>query len=343
MLKTEKHVTEAAASVAALFSEWNEQPQKFAIARDGELGKAIDGMVLLANDSESLSDVLVAARRVGVEWQDYLDGECRPRTGEPMPKFFRAVSNLMEKLQQEARSERLSAAQQSPEIVPIATLRAQGLNVNQIARIYGAFDEDNDVLVGPFYDADGNVLLSEIEREEREPGSVLKPGWQHPSVVFEQQRQEREHASNMRKAQRREDVSKSEEARKIKPKPDRETVLRLLAEKLFPSQIQLDYDITIEEVDAIAKKAGIAVQTAETYQREPEPEREDSTPAVEGNEKAEAQSLKDLVTAEMQADASATSQQIAERLSAALGQPVKPASVNAIMTNIKRRQNQASA
>lgn len=328
------------------FDAWQQDAANFDIKPHSPLARAIEHSVLTVcygDIPEQVRGIEIAVGRLRLAFEDYQGGEFRERTREPMPSFYAAMRSVAEAFR---GCEQQTA--QTTVIESVSELRLQKLNDEQIARAYGAWDDEANQWTGPFFDRHGRVQTALIQQEITQPGSVLGPAFQHPlDQIHLLQRERRLNEQAARFADRQE-TSKSEEARRIKPKPTRETVLQLLAEKLFPHQIQLDYDITMIEINAIAESVGVAVKTPEPYQPADSRLPLSNLDASPTSNVPESQvSLTERVkarTAEILAsEPEATSHDIATRLSHEFGQQVKVVSVAAVMTNLKRRQQPQSA
>lgn len=318
------------------FSAWQQQPGSLDIAPSSSLAAAIRAAIACVANGDTPSMLVPLCGKVAIleeRWTAYCDGDCRPKTKEPMPYFYAAFRELGTELM---AAMRLVQDERTP-VYPVAHFVKQGLSPSQIAGQYSAFDESLGYQVGPFHQM-GRVVEEWVHEEIATPGARLKPEFVHPRDEVEKQQRERQMRRDVESVESVLDVSKSEAIGKIKPKPTRETVLQLLAEKLFPKQIMLDYDITEAEIDAIALGAGVAVEAVPTAQPQAEPQSE--TPATPSTESV-SDRVKARTAAILAERPEATSTEIAETLSDELGQVIKPASVNAIMTNIKRRQQQS--
>ena len=125
-------------------------------------------------------DVVAAAARLGVAWGAYRDGD-RAQGGHPRQEVWSRMADVFHCL-------RGVAAHRPRTIEPVALLCEQlkdfaGRDL-QIARMYGHRIELRDgksKWVGPFFD-DREVPRGDLIRQEAEkPGSVIPPGWIHPS------------------------------------------------------------------------------------------------------------------------------------------------------------------
>ena len=320
------------------FSAWQQQPGSLDIATSSSLAAAIRAAIVCVANGDTPSMLVPLCGKVAIleeRWTAYCDGDCRPKTKEPMPYFYAAFRELGTELM---ASRRLVQDEKTP-VYPVAHFVTQGLSPSQIAGQYSAFDESLGYQVGPFHQM-GRVVEEWVHEEIANPGSRLKPGFVHPRDEVEKQQRERQLRRHVESVESVLDVSKSEAVGKIKPKPTRETVLQLLGEKLFPKQIMLDYDITEAEIDAIAMGAGIAVEAVPTEKLTPQSERQPETPATPSTESL-SDRVKTRTAAILAEQPEATSTEIAALLTTEFGQQVKPASVNAFMTIIKRSQPQS--
>ncbi len=113
---------------------------------------------------------VVAIPRLEEETRKYLDPDnphVQPN-GQPVPSWWGAARNV-------AKCRKESEIPEIPRLEPVSVLLAQGVSHNQIAfHIYGFRGQ------GPFVDAHGGADVGLIEKEAKEPGSVIKPGWIPP-------------------------------------------------------------------------------------------------------------------------------------------------------------------
>lgn len=194
-----------------------------------------------------LVSLYLACVKLAEEWQTVLeDTEDRP----PKRTFFIAVDNVLNHL------EAINVSEEAP-IRSVASLLAEYGNAplrwNWIARDFGSYNADTDTWTGPFFSKNGSVRQDLIEKEAKEPGSVIGPDFQ---TLDQQAKNARAKAEAMRRlAQlqtglfRGDDSSIREQA----------SILDLLQEGQFPDVIARLKNVPLSKVIAEAELHGIPI------------------------------------------------------------------------------------
>lgn len=256
-------IIEAVGNLLRSWDAWAEDSSTQVIRPTSQLAAVLDVAITTCcygDIPEVCRDICQAMETVRVAHEDYLDGEFQPQTMEPLPVFYHAIKTL---------SEAVSNVQVNDShrtvIESVTELRKQGLNDEQVARAYGAFNERLGVWVGPFFNSAGRIRADMIEAEVRKPGSIITDDFQHPANTARQSEILAIKTERTKRFKELEDVNKSERSQQVKPRPTDEQVIEYLKEGGFPHQLQHDYTITIAEINEIALRAKLAVQTPDTY------------------------------------------------------------------------------
>ena len=184
--------------------------------------------------------LLASAEKFEVVCHEFTGGMAMKRNGEPQDRFYTALRELMHE-----RNVLGDLVVRRPESV--ATLRRQKVSDFQIAQhIYGRRGK------GPFIDADGRIMHELIDKEEKEPGSVVPADW-IPEAEIERLRDQ--HIAIGEAAQ--------PNGRTTKGRPTVEGMLREGADIM---EICAACGVTEKQVKAIAKALDIEIP-AETRQQ----------------------------------------------------------------------------
>lgn len=175
----------------------------------------------------------VAAEFTAYEKKEF--GKYQP-DGQPGPMFWAAVKEL-QKSRMGAEPPVLSKRES------VAALRRQKVSDMQIASsIYGFRGE------GPFMLPDGTPDLDLLDKEEKEPGSVVKADWVPPWEQDAYDRRKKELANKLSVYDRLQNGGGYE---------DPDTIEELLRQGAFVQQIERAKNVTRARVLAVAKKIGV--------------------------------------------------------------------------------------
>lgn len=210
---------------------------------DRELEAAIDDAInsLQAGDVPAKCQglFLQTFQNLVPEWMAYQGGDKIHKDGSPHATLYRAIENSVSMI---------NAIEYAPErkLESVALLRKQGLDYRQIAVIYGEripYRNGQYIYNGPFFNDNGAPIISLIEQEAENPGSVIGKDWVHPA---EQRRlKEIEELSKSRLAEYR---SKKEDAN------SKEDPHALLLEGQFPNVVAKVCGLPINTVLDMARK-----------------------------------------------------------------------------------------
>ena len=179
-------------------------------------------------------------------------GKVRLESGAPGPSFWGAVKAVVA-----VRAE--AEAPVVERLEPVSVLLGQGVSYDQIARhIYGRRG------VGPFIQHNGAPDVALIEKEAREPGSVIGSDWIPPWHEQSMELRRKEMASKLKSFDRLECATEYD---------DPATVEEMLRDGAFVQQIQRAKGVTRDQVMAEARRIGIAAADGPGYHPE---NREDS-------------------------------------------------------------------
>jgi len=189
-----------------------------------------------------------AISRVVEEYRGYRErelGRYRCENGAPGPGFWAAMKEVVV-ARQAAEKPLLETLE------PVGVLLQQGVTHAQIARhIYGRRG------AGPFLQADGDVDQSLIEREAREPGSVIPANWIPPWHV------EAEGRRRQRLSDRLQLFSSMEVPRRY---DDPCTVEEMLQQGAFVQQVERAKGVSRDEVLEAAQRIGVVAVDRPDYQ-----------------------------------------------------------------------------
>jgi hypothetical protein len=170
------------------------------------------------------------------QWEQYVNGQCKTNM-EPYPRFWDALRAVIHE-----RTLSASISSSPRRIESVATLRRQKVSDWQIANtIYGYHGK------GPFLDDRGRMLPDLIDKEEKEPGSVVGADWVHP--MEEQVRRD-----HLQQAETR--IQKLEKLSR-EPERPRESVDGMLREGANIQQICKVCGVSEEQVLKVAEVLGI--------------------------------------------------------------------------------------
>jgi len=203
-------------------------------------------------DDDSLVNLYLASARFAQCWHSiYIDGVVDD-DGEAFSAFRDSLAALRESI-------RYAKAPVQTELEPVGELLEDLQNhpgkYQQIAAMYGEFDSESNSWSGPFFDAFGNVQISLIKQEGRDPGSVIKSDWVPPGL--KRRREESRAISEARLNEIRSEFN----AEQTK---NSETVEGLLREGQFPDVIASILGMTEEQVAEIAEQLGIELNNRES-------------------------------------------------------------------------------
>jgi hypothetical protein len=217
--------------------EWEADPNSPVVPTE-RFEKAVHLCIGICGEGDIPSDcrdLVAAVVRFGREWDAYSGGR-QDNEFRPLGTFWDAFRAM--------RSARTGRPQYQPRTLEsVAILLGQGVSPKQIAYfIYG----DNGV--GPFVGPRGEVLHDLIDKERREPGSVIPAGWVHPSEVALMQQHEADLTTQLQDfSQELQDADGTDPA----------TIEQLLIEGAFINQICRAKGVTREEVIHIANRLGV--------------------------------------------------------------------------------------
>jgi hypothetical protein len=180
-----------------------------------------------------------AASRLHEEFRAYTDrefGRVRPEDGAPGPGWWGAVKAfaLARHAIDEASAERLE---------PVSVLLEQGVSHAQIGlQIYGRRGQ------GPFVQQNGDVDVALVEKEAREPGSVVPADWVPPWHL---------EALARRQAQLNEQLALLDRMEAARHYDDPCTVEEMLLQGAFVQQIERAKGVSRDDVLTTAKRLGI--------------------------------------------------------------------------------------
>jgi hypothetical protein len=201
-----------------------------------ELEEAFEQLFRVAGTADMPASQRVLFKSVEAfqkQWDAYTNGQAKANA-EPFPQFWDALRAVFHE-----RTVSFEMKPKRPESV--ATLRRQKVSDSQIANhIYGWRGE------GPFLDH-GRVMPELIDKEEREPGSVVPADWVHPTEL--QRLRDYHIAVDHRLAS----LSKLAE----EPQKPRETVEGMLREGANIEQICKCCGVTEEQVRKVGEVLGI--------------------------------------------------------------------------------------
>lgn len=126
----------------------------------------------------------------------------------------------------------------------------------QIARIYGRYDAERDKFVGPFYFKNGSPNVEAIEKEGREPGSVVPAGYD--PLAESQSKARQAGLSALAKVRKRLAETQGQPVDK-----DPATVEQLLREGQFPDVIAFVKGVSEKSVRDTAGRLGIKIRERE--------------------------------------------------------------------------------
>lgn len=179
-------ITGAVDGIIRCHDEW-ERDHEAPLYVPAEFGNRVESAVEVINRGDipprcvKLSETVTQLR---LQWDLYETGQATNSNGLPRSDFWKAYRQMLE-----ARAGAIPVPPRRPE--PVKVLLEQKVGYRQIAEfIYGHRG------AGPFLDEDGQVRADLIEKEAKEPGSVIPTDWVHPSELEriqlqgERQRQE---------------------------------------------------------------------------------------------------------------------------------------------------------
>lgn len=250
------------------FQRWLNDDRSDEIEEHGPLADAIDMMVAVCaagHTPEQCLPLAIAVQRLGVEWDRYNAGQWTEPLKTPMPSFHAAVTAI-----EEARKEAAPPKKRPRD--DVAELIAQKVSMRQIAIMFGYRNPVTKEWHGPFF-TDGRHDETLIRREAGTPGSVIPEDWEHPREVEERRRFQEDMQNRLTRIDRRaNDASAKAGKRKVKP-TEKDVVEYLANEHAYPAMCVKRWDITLDEVLAIAAKHGIEpIDADEDRKRPPRPE-----------------------------------------------------------------------
>lgn len=169
-MSTATDIFVTAGKVKRIITKWINDPHDFPIPE--EYWESLDRLLKLC-ESEGLPDAFVTTRYVHLvmKTKEYLDAyrEMIARVDrKPMPEFFNAQSLLCDEI-----LDWPNLHTREKELVPVKELVEQGVQLHQIALIYGLKDPRTGV-----------GLSQKIRQELENPGSVIGPDYVHPDEVI---------------------------------------------------------------------------------------------------------------------------------------------------------------
>lgn len=275
-----------------------------------------------------------------VEWAAYKrgnwDSQRRPR-GEFWDRF-NAIRIERQGIQQFA----------ARTIESVRQLRHEKLTDLQIARAYGKRINE-DLWIGPFFDARGGTRFDLIQKEHDTPGSVIPAGWIHPN-------DEDTLAANLKELEGRlkavpipENSSSAEDPASIE---------ELLREGAFPAQIARVKKTTLDHVYEVAKTLGLtpnelpnlgamrapgenqitpeqdaALQPGKQHQQQPKPFQAEETPETS---KADDESIRQAIFEAADDNPNMGSPEIAEIVTTETGVKVSAQKVAGVLRHRKQ-------
>lgn len=331
-----------------VYGTWLNDNRSDEIEEDSPLFDAIEVMVAVCKGGstpENCLELVTAVMRLAEEFRQYCAGVWIEPTKAPTPKFHAAVKAV-----EEARAGAIPPQETGHESVR-ELLEVQKVSPRQVAIMFGYKNPDTGKWTGPFWQ-DGRVRFDLIEKESREPHSVIPADWVNPREAEKRRRFEEDMQNRLIRIDQRANDDEAKQAKKFKPKPTEEDVIDYLAnEHAFPAMCTKRWDITLDEVMDIAARHGIEVETAEQARKKPprppvkqkplEPSEPD-TPAgdtdPQGNGE-QAPSLDEQIKAMVLdlAAQKADNAEIRERVAEGLGTEISQQKVAAIIREDKRQ------
>lgn len=260
------------------FGRWLNDDRSDEIEEDGPLADALEMMVAVCragHTPEQCLPLAVAVQRIGVEWEKYNAGEWVEPLRTPMPSFHAAVTAI-----EEARKEAEPPTKRDrPDV---AELIEQKVSMRQIAIMFGYRNPTTKLWTGPFF-INGAHSESLIRQEAKEKYSIVPEDWESPADVEKRRRFAEDMEARLTRIDRRANDSRAKAGKK-KIRPTEKDVVEYLSEGAYESMCVKRWEITADEVRAIAARHGIELLTPdEDRERPPRPEQ----PAVQQPENNE--------------------------------------------------------
>lgn len=221
---------------------WLRDPRKGPVVPE-DVALAIDCARLTCDagnvPSQCRDLAIVAVPRLAEEFRGYSQrehGKVHQESGAPGPSFWAAVKAM-------AVARANAEVPQAEQREPVADLISQGVTHEQIARhIYGRRG------VGPLLQPNGLPDATLIEREAREPGSVIPPGWIPPW---------RQESAKRRSLQLQAKLQEFDRQEQTKTYDDPATVEDLLRDGAFIQQIERAKGVSRDQILETAREIGV--------------------------------------------------------------------------------------
>lgn len=274
-------ILKAVTALIEAFDQWAASKETV-IEEESPLGLALDVAINACRYGDVPGDcreIVDAVGKLGVRYHAYnFEDEVQASTGEPLPVLYDAYKGVLEAYQGvRYRVDRRV-------IESVTALKAEGLDSHQIARCYGRRNHGTGIWEGVFFGPQGQVLLGLIERELATPGSVITPEWRHPDDETEADSVRDRLAGRLARAEQLAEFTKTDKILKEeaqKPPVNEDDVVDYLREGAFPQQVVARFGLTIDQVNAVARKHGIVkeddvaeIEPVKTGDPEQEPEQE---------------------------------------------------------------------
>lgn len=196
-------------------------------------------------------------RRVELEYQAYVDRAKVTTEGEPVQAFWSAFRDVLETYR------KVRIAVEGRVLKSVKEYKAEGLNDYQIAVQFGLRVDGR--WTGIFFSEHGQPLSRQIEQEADEPGSVIPADFVHPEDQIIRQKLNIELQGHLDRATQVEEQSKAGIVQKSEAERLKEIesdVIAFLKEGALPWQVAKRFEITLNQVDDVAKRHGIATESA---------------------------------------------------------------------------------
>jgi|DEB0MinimDraft_6_1074348.scaffolds.fasta_scaffold03462_6 hypothetical protein len=196
-------------------------------------------------------------RRVDLEYQAYVDRAKITTDGEPVQAFWSAFRDVIETYR------KVRIAVEGRVLKSVKEYKAEGLNDFQIAVQFGLRVDGN--WTGIFFTEHGQPLSKLIEQEADKPGSVIPADFVHPEDKIIREKLNIELQGHLDRATQVEQQSKAgivQQSEAERLKEIEADVVEFLREGALPWQVAKRFEITLNQVDDVAKRHGIATESA---------------------------------------------------------------------------------